>query len=173
LRECTTHFAPYGFRATWHHLVVSARIPVRLEDDLDSLTRAVDELEAARALVLPVVDAYAARRRAEKRAGRRVPDSRERLTSWGFCQTAFCPDPEVHPTEPLPVVIHRILNADADDRHCPACTTKVRLRRACPNCGVHQGGPGSRAHDRPADAAERWRRIWLRDLAWLWRNPVK
>ncbi|MEU4218416.1 hypothetical protein [Actinoplanes sp. NPDC026623] len=33
LRECVVHFGPYGFRATWHHLMVGAGVPRRLEDD--------------------------------------------------------------------------------------------------------------------------------------------
>lgn len=52
LRNCITLFAPYGFRATYHHLTLSAAIPRRLEADPDSLVRAVEELFEARVLWL-------------------------------------------------------------------------------------------------------------------------
>jgi hypothetical protein len=96
LRESVLHFAPYGFRATWHHLVVSAALPVRLEDDPGSLLRAVDELEAARRLWLAEAQTFKARRRQEKAAGRRQP---RRDEGWHVspARLAFCPDPEVHP----------------------------------------------------------------------------
>lgn len=50
LRTCLVSFAPYGFRATYHHLCRSARIPADLESDPASLVRAVEELHAARRL---------------------------------------------------------------------------------------------------------------------------
>jgi hypothetical protein len=65
LRECALCFGPYGFRATWHHLMVSARVPQRLEADVDSLVRAVRELEEARGLWLEWTRAYEERRRQE------------------------------------------------------------------------------------------------------------
>ncbi|MFF3257458.1 hypothetical protein ACFYWP_42285 [Actinacidiphila glaucinigra] len=72
LRTCITLFAPYGFRATYHHLTLSAAIPRRLEADPDALVRAVEELHAARVLWLARAEEYAAQRRAQKRAGRRA-----------------------------------------------------------------------------------------------------
>jgi hypothetical protein len=62
LRNCLHHFAPYGFHATWHHLATTHRIPGRIEADPSSLVRALDELETARALVLPRAVAFAAQR---------------------------------------------------------------------------------------------------------------
>src|SRR5688572_25117757 len=77
LRTCITLFAPYGFRATYHHLTLSAAIPRRLEADPDALVRAVEELYEARVLWLARVEEYAAQRRADKQAGRRaVPKPR-------------------------------------------------------------------------------------------------
>lgn len=67
------HCAPYGFRATWHHLVVAARIPRSLTDDLDALVRAVDELQRTRDVVVPRAQEYAALRRRETATGRRLP----------------------------------------------------------------------------------------------------
>ncbi|HET9138518.1 hypothetical protein, partial [Actinophytocola sp.] len=62
LRECVLCFGPYGFRATWHHLVVNAGIPRRLEDDPESLVRAVAELAEARPFVAGVLRGGARRR---------------------------------------------------------------------------------------------------------------
>lgn len=52
LRTCVVMFAPYGFRATYHHLCVSAGVPGDLAADPLSLVRAVEELGAARQLWL-------------------------------------------------------------------------------------------------------------------------
>ncbi|GAA3842841.1 hypothetical protein GCM10022226_77040 [Sphaerisporangium flaviroseum] len=73
LRECVVHFAPYGFRPTWHHLLVNARIPRRLEDDSASLVRAVAELDEARHLWMECSNAYAARRRQKRKVGGSTP----------------------------------------------------------------------------------------------------
>ncbi|MFB9238432.1 hypothetical protein ACFFWC_23360 [Plantactinospora siamensis] len=166
LRECTLHCAPYGFRATWHHLVVTARIPQRLEDDPDALVRAVQELEHTRAVLLPVAYAYAARRRREKAAGSRTAATPAPWNSWGWCRVAYCPDPEHHPTAPLGQVVARVLDgwaAGVDaDRQCLACgTERHRPGRACPICGVHTGGPATVRHTPSAE--ERWKRIWRRE----------
>ncbi|GGT89286.1 hypothetical protein [Streptomyces violascens] len=79
LRTCAVMSAPYGFRATYHHLCRSAGVPAVLESDPQSLVRAVEELYAARQLCLADEAAYAARRRGEKAAGRRgVPTDYDR-----------------------------------------------------------------------------------------------
>ncbi|MCM2416354.1 hypothetical protein [Streptomyces sp. RKAG290] len=90
LRTCITLFAPYGFRATYHHLTLSAAIPRRLEADPEALVRAVEELHEARVLWLARAQEYAAQRRAEKGAGRRaVPNPRPWwLRSRGRARTA-------------------------------------------------------------------------------------
>ncbi|MEJ8645175.1 hypothetical protein WKI68_36065 [Streptomyces sp. MS1.HAVA.3] len=49
---------PYGFRATYHHLCRSARIPRTLADDPASLVRAVEELHEARLVWLAEVTAW-------------------------------------------------------------------------------------------------------------------
>ncbi|HEY2671321.1 MAG TPA: hypothetical protein VGJ07_13245 [Rugosimonospora sp.] len=169
LRECALHFAPYGFRATWHHLIVSARIPRRLDDDPQALVRAVDELERARRPVMSYAEAYVLRRRQEKAAGRRVSGEADPWNSLGWCWLAYCPDPEVHPHEPLVVVVQRLLDAHlagtVDPGRCTVCGTERRPARACPTCGVHPGGPAARADSGVrASRAERWRRIWDRTI---------
>jgi hypothetical protein len=166
LRECVVHFGPYGFRATWHHLIVSAHIPRRLEDDPESLNRAVTELEEARQLWMAQSAAFVARRRAEKAAGRRSPRRVERWYSWAG-RLAYCPDPEVHPEERLPVVIQRLIEAyssGADwSTNCPACGCARFENETCPRCGVDPRDPAAAlAPDIRARLAYRWREIWQR-----------
>ncbi|MFB6394811.1 hypothetical protein [Polymorphospora lycopeni] len=167
LRECALHCAPYGFRATWHHLVVAARIPRRLTDDLDALVRAADELQRTRDVVLHRAQEYAALRRREKAAGMRTPRTLSPWNSWGWSRIAYCPDPEHHPTEPLATVVQAVLDRhDAGinpDRHCLACgTERRRPGHACPTCGVHPDGPA--APWRASQAEERWQQVWHREL---------
>ena len=167
LRECTLHRAPYGFRATWHYLIVSARIPRRLTDDLGALARAADELQRARDVVLPRAQEYAAQRRREKMAGRRTPRTPPPWDSWGWCRIAYCPDPEHHPTAPLATGVQAVLDRYAagvsTDTNCLACgNERRRPGRACPTCGVHPDGPAARWCASAAE--ERWQRIWHREL---------
>jgi hypothetical protein len=154
LRSCLQHFAPYGFGATYHHLRGSAGIPNRPESDPESLVRAVEELHAARQVWLAAVAAYAGRRTAEKRAGRRQPAADDAWRAWrrGWNNIAYCPDPRRHPAEPLPVVVRRALCAPpsggpgADGRPvCWVCDgpTGTELWRngywtytLCAGCGV-------------------------------------
>lgn len=167
LRECTLHCAPYGFRATWHHLLVAARIPCTLSDDPDALVRAVDELQQARDVVLPRAQQYAAQRRVEKKAGSRIPRVVPFWSSWGWSGIAYCPDPQRHPTAPLATVVRTVLDrwsvGVTADKNCLVCgTPRRRPGCACPDCGVHPDGPVARWWDPSAN--ERWRQIWRRDL---------
>lgn len=64
LRKCLERFAPYGHRATWDHLC--ARHGIEPEDrapDPARLTRALEELETARAVWLHYEAGFAERRR--------------------------------------------------------------------------------------------------------------
>ncbi|MBZ4321439.1 hypothetical protein [Streptomyces huiliensis] len=114
LRSCLVNFAPYGFRATYHHLTLSARIPGNPEQDPAALVRAAEELHAARRLWLAHVRAHAAHRSAAKARGRRQDPASD---AWpaaygqrlGWQGIAFCPDWTVHPTDPLPAVIERVI----------------------------------------------------------------
>ncbi|WP_035794269.1 hypothetical protein [Kitasatospora mediocidica] len=126
LRTCLTHFAPYGFRATYHHLTLSARIPRRLEADPDALVRAVEELHEARVLWLARAQEFAAQRRTEKRAGRRaVPNPRPwwLVSWWEGLDRAWYDDPFRHPSLPLPAYVRRqnALLDGAELPGCPAC----------------------------------------------------
>ncbi|MBU2665590.1 hypothetical protein KOI35_18940 [Actinoplanes bogorensis] len=146
LRNCLFHFAPFGFRATWNSLVSTHRIPDHIAAHPASLVHALDELEAARALVAPRAAAFAALRRRQKRDGRRVPMTLHPWDSWGCHAIAYCPDPQRYPDESLPVVVGRVLEACASGAAdpvavCMVCGSKDRRpRRACPNCGVLPGG---------------------------------
>jgi hypothetical protein len=137
LRECVLLFAPYGYRATWHHLVVHTAIPQRLERDTKSLVRAVGELQAARRLVLPRAEDYTAQRRRAKAAGQRRP-TRQELWAW-WTSLAPCPDPEVHPDGPLVNVVSRIIDAylagSSGEHSCLVCGT------ARPSMPVLVAGP--------------------------------
>jgi hypothetical protein len=147
LRNCLYHFAPFGFRATWNSLSAAHRIPRRIDIDPESLVRALDELEAARALVLPQAAAFAACRRLEKRAGQRVSTAPHPWHFWGRNAIAYCPEPQIYPAEPLLVVVGRVLEACAARTdpagRCFVCgDTDRRPRRACRRCGVLPGGRG-------------------------------
>lgn len=74
LRKCLERFAPYGHRATWDHLCVRHGIgPEDRSPDPARLMRALDELEAARAVWLGYEAGFAERRRREKHEGLRRP----------------------------------------------------------------------------------------------------
>ncbi|GAB7037282.1 MULTISPECIES: hypothetical protein [Catenuloplanes] len=139
LRNCLYHFAPFGFHATWDHLTTAHRVPERIE---------ADPASPVRALVLPRAAAFAARRRLQKRVGRRVPATLHPWDSWGCHAIAYCPDPRKHPVEPLPVVVGRVLDACAAGvepaGRCLACGDDARRpQRACRLCGVLPGGRGT------------------------------
>jgi hypothetical protein len=169
LRESTLHFSPYGFRATWHHLVVSAAIPQCLDDDPDSLSRAATELAHARELWHTAARSFAARRRTQKSHGRRTPMTSE----WWFSSNgrlAYCPDPEVHPCEPLPVVVVHLIaayRAGADeDADCLVCGRARPAAGPCADCGVDAAGPGTRfPREVEVQRAQRWWLIWQRAMS--------
>ncbi|MFB7615556.1 hypothetical protein [Kitasatospora sp. NPDC056181] len=192
LRTCLTRFAPYGLRATYHHLTLSARIPRRLEADPPALVRAVEELHEARVLWLAQLERYTARRRVEKGAGRRTaagPVAWWEASWWDSPHDAWLHDPVSHPPLPLPEYVRRqgALLDGAALTGCPACGDErpavlrstghgfveacgacARVRRPCP-CGRHH-------RVRPvagADWAALWRRDHMTDAGtpdphWLW-----
>ncbi|MEE1767198.1 hypothetical protein PUR34_03150 [Streptomyces sp. JV185] len=179
LRSCLVNFAPYGFRATYHHLCFSAGIPKHLKKDPDSLVRAVEELHCARQLWLEDEHSYAGRRRAEKARGVRQAGSDEswcgRQRGWG--NIAYCPDPAHHPHSPLPVVVERVLRSSVPPGEAPALTCRVcgsrddtriwndgsrRLHLLCRTCGITLAVQRAQVRD-PLLAAEHtreWKGIW-------------
>lgn len=177
LRNCITLFAPYGFRATYHHLTLSAAIPRRLEADPDSLVRAVEELYEARVLWLARVEEYAAQRRADKRAGRRpVPDPRPwwLRSGWDSPDRAWHQDPVRHPSLRLPEYVRRqnaILDG-AEPSGCPACGYEgprvltstghgwIELCRGC--AWVLAPCPCGQRHQFVPDTRFSWNGIWQR-----------
>ena len=174
LRECVLHFAPYGFRATWHHLVLRAGVPVSLESDPDSLLRAVAELENARRLWLTEVQAFSLRRRQEKAAGRRQPGRDDAWYAWPQW-LAFCPDPELHPTESLATVVARLITAYRSGvvpaYRCPACEN-TRLPPHCPFCGARSWDPSAYPRNSARDQPPAPRRG---SLPWplIWHRAVR
>ncbi|WP_073732684.1 hypothetical protein [Streptomyces sp. CB02488] len=180
LRTCLVAFAPYGFRATYHHLCRSARIPRDLEKDPASLIRAVEELDAARRHWLADEAVFVARRRQEKAAGVRRPQSDGSWRDAGRASSgmpAYCPNPEFHPDEPLPAVVKRVLGSvvlpTAASSWCLVCgragaTTRWRsecyVHRLCARCGVSLSAERTAANSNVCRArAERWSEIWRRE----------
>ncbi|MFF7989556.1 hypothetical protein ACFZDG_07155 [Kitasatospora xanthocidica] len=177
LRTCLTLFAPYGLRATYHHLTVSARMPRHLETDPDSLVRAVDELHEARELWRARAEEYAADRRAQKRAGRRQPSvtpwwDRYR---WGSLDAAWHHDPFLHPPLSLPDYVRRqnALLDGAELPGCPACGEegppvslpscdgRAELCRSCAR--VLTPCPCGRWHVFEPTVRVGWSRTWRRE----------
>ncbi|MFE3326468.1 hypothetical protein [Streptomyces sp. NPDC059176] len=152
LRKCLERFAPYGHRATWHHLCARHRIePEDREPDPARLVAALDELEEARAVWLAYEVEFAERRRREKHEGLRRPGSIDdwHRRTWGGHGIARCDDPSVHPSDPLGVVLRRLIAAleDAPGAACPVCTGRrivwrqdlqhePRFGPVCTGCGV-------------------------------------
>ncbi|WP_326691438.1 MULTISPECIES: hypothetical protein [unclassified Streptomyces] len=127
LRKCLERFAPYGHRATWHHLCRNAGFhPDDREPDPALLVAALEELEEARAVWLVYESEVAARRRREKRKGIRQPtalDEWHRMT-WGGRSLMRC-DPAQPPTPRLAEVLRRMIKVmDAED----ACTSRREVR---------------------------------------------
>ncbi|WP_129287835.1 hypothetical protein [Streptomyces sp. GZWMJZ-114] len=146
LRKCLEIFAPYGHRATWDHLCAHWGFgPEDRAPDPARLRGAVDELERAREVWLAYERAFAARRRAEKRAGLRRPgavDDWHRRT-WGGFGIAWCADPGTHPDAPLPEVLGRLIAALEREpgERCPVCGSgALRWREdvapLCASCGI-------------------------------------
>lgn len=72
--RCTVgHYCPLGFNATWAYLAATACPSPELRTDPAAMLRALDTLEASRAVRLAQVQALADRRSMEKAAGRRTP----------------------------------------------------------------------------------------------------
>ncbi|MER6997252.1 hypothetical protein [Streptomyces sp. NPDC000410] len=152
LRKCLERFAPYGHRATWHHLC--SRHSMEPEDrapDPARLVAALEELEEARAVWLAYEEKFAERRKREKHDGLRRPgtiDDWHRRT-WGGHGIARCDDPSVHPSDPLDEVLRRLIGAleSTPGEVCPVCAeSRIVWRQdldhepwvgpVCTGCGV-------------------------------------
>ncbi|MFF2407897.1 hypothetical protein [Streptomyces sp. NPDC058092] len=144
LRKCLERFAPYGHRATWGHLCARHGIgPEDRSPDPVRLMRALDELEAARAVWLEYEAGFAERRRREKRDGLRRPgafDDWHRRT-WGGYGVARCADPEVHPSAPLADVLGRLIAALESEpgTACPVCADTEIVWASEPGCEPWSG----------------------------------
>lgn len=150
LRTCLTEFSPYGFYATYHHLCRSAGIPRDLDDDPESLVRAVEELHEARRLWLDTLAVWQAGRRAQKWAGVRRPEPHQPS------QGVRWPNPEFHPEGRLVEVMPAVMRLRPDiegyrgrDGVCPMCTADrgtvewgrdgYGIYTLCAECGLGLG----------------------------------
>ncbi|MFH8839812.1 hypothetical protein [Streptomyces sp. NPDC017868] len=146
LRKCLERFAPYGHRATWDHLCRRHGFgPEDRELDPGRLVAALDELEEARAVWLAYEERFAARRRREKHEGLRglgaLDDWHRRV--WGGNGVLRCDDPSLHPSDPLPEVLRRLIAAleRGPGDSCPVCSGPriewgPSLGPVCGDCGV-------------------------------------
>lgn len=86
LRSAVGRYCPLGFDATWAYLAATACPSPDLRTDPAAMIRALDALEASRAVRLAEVRALADHRLTEKAAGRRIPRAVDtaflRLPSW-------------------------------------------------------------------------------------------
>ncbi|WP_431045189.1 hypothetical protein ACQUSR_26880 [Streptomyces sp. P1-3] len=152
LRKCLERFAPYGHRATWHHLCARAGIvPEDRAPDPARLVRALEELEEARALWLAYEAEFAERRRQEKHEGIRQPSAVDdwHLRTWGGCDIVPCESPTTHPRGRLAAVLRRMIEAmeGGPAGACPVCAEERLVWRedldhspwagpVCTGCGI-------------------------------------
>ncbi|MGY0063192.1 hypothetical protein ACWY4P_42765 [Streptomyces sp. LZ34] len=127
LRKCLERFAPYGHRATWHHLCSRAGIvPEDRHPEPARLITALEELEEARTLWLGYEADFAARRRREKHHGIRQPSTVDdwHLHTWGGNHIMPCENPSAHPDDRLAEVLRRLILAmeSGPASTCPVCT---------------------------------------------------
>lgn len=175
LRTCVTCFAPYGFRATYHHLTVSARIPRRLEADPDALVRAVEELHEARTLWLARAEEFEAQRRAQKRAGRRSVPAPRPWWLRGYessADEAWYEDPFRHPALRLPDYVRRqnALLDGAELPGCPACGDEGAAVAVPTGHGTAEVCPACSLVLRPCDACGRRHRTLVPSAPRAWRG---
>jgi hypothetical protein len=115
------------------------------------LVRALEELEAARAVWLRYEAGFAERRKQEKREGLRRPAALDDWHQhiWGGNGVALCADPAAHPAAPLPEVLSRLVSAleAQPGTACPVCAeTGIAWRQdlgcepwsgpVCTGCGI-------------------------------------
>lgn len=80
LRCAVSRYCPIGFHATLSFLSTAGN----LKRDEEALLRALNVLETSRAAWLADIEAFAARRRAEKREHRRTPSAADRRLFYGY-----------------------------------------------------------------------------------------
>lgn len=124
LRKCLERFAPYGHRATWHHLCANAGFaPDERSPDSRRLVAALEELEEARSLWLSYEREFAKRRKLQKHFGIRqptAPDIWHRKT-WGGRALVRVEEPTLAPRARLSVVLRRLIAAmEASERSVQA-----------------------------------------------------
>lgn len=152
LRKCLERFAPYGHRATWHHLCTRAGFaPEDRDPDPARLIQALEELEEARDVWLDYEAEFAERRRQEKHLGVRQPNAVDEwhVRTWGGCDIVPCESPTAHPRARLAAVLRRMIEAmeSGPGRSCPVCAEERIVWRedldhapdagpVCTGCGI-------------------------------------
>ncbi|MBU7599820.1 hypothetical protein JGS22_019865 [Streptomyces sp. P38-E01] len=126
LRKCLERFAPYGHRATWHHLCERAGFdPRERVPDPALLLAALEELEEARAVWLRHEREFAHRRRRQKHDGIRQPTAPDdwHTHTWGGRALLLLDDPKHPPRVRLAVVLRRLIATMEGSERGP--TTRV------------------------------------------------
>ncbi|MBT2384110.1 hypothetical protein [Streptomyces sp. ISL-11] len=152
LRKCLERFAPYGHRATWHHLCELAGLdPADRAPDPVRLVAALTELEEARAVWLAYEASFADRRKREKHEGIRQPSAVDdwHRNTWGGCDIVPCVSPTACPAPRLADVLRRVIAAmeAGPGACCPVCSQErlewhSDLERypmegpVCADCGI-------------------------------------
>ncbi|MFP8886607.1 hypothetical protein [Streptomyces mangrovi] len=148
LRKCLERFAPYGHRATWHHLCARAGIsPDDRSPDPDRLVAALEELEEAREVWLAYERDFARRRREQKHVGvRQPPGDAWHRRCWGGRGLLPVEDPGAAPPAPLAEVLRRLVR-EAEAREARRAAQAMHsaeqaLRTRRPGTVAHGNGTG-------------------------------
>lgn len=124
LRKCLERFAPYGHRATWHHLCANAGFdPHERSPAPSQLIYALEELEEARSVWLNYEREFAKRRKVQKHYGIRQPTALDDWHSrtWGGRALVRVEEPTLAPRARLSVVLRRLIVAmEASERSVQA-----------------------------------------------------
>lgn len=145
LRCGVGRYSLLGLNATWAHLTSTAHPSPDLRRDPAAMlrVRALEMLEASRAVRFSEVGASATRRRVENAAGRRIPRPSTRRPAWTYwpSETALTPGTHRRRGEPPHVVPAVPLSRTRRS----TATARYNNSRACTTSLPH----GPRAHGRP------------------------
>ncbi|MEY9904870.1 hypothetical protein ABIA35_001086 [Catenulispora sp. MAP12-49] len=143
LRCAVGHYCPIGFHATWSYLSTVGDLKV----DEGALLRALEILETSRGAWLAEMDAYAARRRAEKKRHRRSPTMADRLRLYSY----RWPGPDGHQA-----TLNAVEHLWAQHRAAPFPETPAEFKgdlvyldstiAGCVSTYVGRGGMGAPGH---------------------------
>lgn len=131
LRKCLERFAPYGHRATWHHLCANAGLdPDERSPEPQRLLAALEELEEARSVWLSYEREFAKRRKHQKHFGIRQPTAPDvwHRNTWGGRSLVRIKEPTLAPRTRLAVALRRLIVAmEASEQDARATTREPAL----------------------------------------------